>query len=178
MNMKPNLTACLALFLTATMLGSPVLARGRRKWRLAEVVGASEAGMVAIGIMMAVGMEAGVMAVTIAAVGGGAITVGWSVGIYGLGFWPGYYGGYYPYYGSYGYPATVITPPPTVYIQQSPPVTQNLQQGYWSYCDNPKGYYPPMSKNAWNVGSKLNLGQQHLHKIKEEQSYRNRLWHG
>ncbi|MGZ5007365.1 MAG: hypothetical protein ACXWE9_01205 [Methylobacter sp.] len=46
---------------------------------------------------------------------------------------------YYPYY-----PPTVITVPatPPVYIQQSPPATQQYPSGYWYYCNNPEGYYP------------------------------------
>ncbi len=48
----------------------------------------------------------------------------------------------YPYYGyPYYYPPTIVTTPP-VYIQQSPPVTQQYAPGYWYYCSKPAGYYP------------------------------------
>lgn len=74
---------------------------------------------------------------------------GFSRGFYGLGFGfgPGYYGGYYPFYGGYGgyygYPPVVTVPAiPPVYIQQSPSVAQQYQSGYWYYCSNPEGYYP------------------------------------
>ncbi|WP_394754063.1 hypothetical protein [Crenothrix sp.] len=70
--------------------------------------------------------------------------LGYGLGSYG-GFYPyGGYGGYGRYGGYYGYPSTVITVPetPPVYIQQSRPVAQNYQAGYWYYCSNPEGYYP------------------------------------
>lgn len=50
-----------------------------------------------------------------------------------------------PYY----YPPRIITVPvePPVYIerpvQQAP---QQLPEGYWYYCGNPKGYYPYVKK--------------------------------
>ena len=60
---------------------------------------------------------------------------GFSRGFYGLGF------GFGP--GYYGYPPVVTVPAiPPVYIQQSPPVAQQYQSGYWYYCSNPEGYYP------------------------------------
>jgi hypothetical protein len=77
---------------------------------------------------------------------GGRRHGGWGYGGgfygWGLGFGPGFYGGYYPNYG--WYPPTVVTVPvtPPVYIQQSPPVVQSYQPGYWYYCTNPQGYYP------------------------------------
>lgn len=86
---------------------------------------------------------------------------GFSPGFYGLGlgYGLGYYGGYYPYYGGYGgyggyygYPPAVVTvPTPSVYIQQSPPVVQQYQSGYWYYCGNPEGYYPYVKEclNGW-----------------------------
>lgn len=91
---------------------------------------------------------------------------GYGRGIYGLGiglglgYGIGYYGGYggYPYYGGYGgggygYPPNVVTVPtsPPVYIQQSPPVVQQYQSGYWYYCSNPEGYYPYVKEcpNGW-----------------------------
>jgi hypothetical protein len=88
---------------------------------------------------------------------------GYGRGIYGLGlglglgYGLGYYGGY-PYYGGYGYggygyPSTVVTVPatPPVYIQQTPPVAQQYQSGYWYYCSNPEGYYPYIKQclNGW-----------------------------
>jgi hypothetical protein len=68
------------------------------------------------------------------------------LGMFGLGYGLGYYGGY-PfggYGGYYGYPSTIVTIPatPPVYIQQTPPATQQYQSGYWYYCTNPEGYYP------------------------------------
>jgi hypothetical protein len=81
--------------------------------------------------------------------GGGHYGGGWGhggygmgLGLLGLGYGLGYYGGSYysPYY---NYPPTVVTIPvtPPVYIQQSPPVTQQYPAGYWYYCNNPQGYY-------------------------------------
>ncbi len=52
---------------------------------------------------------------------------------------------YHPYYSyPYYYPPAVVTVPatPPVYIQQSPPTTQNYPSGYWYYCNSPEGYYP------------------------------------
>lgn len=69
--------------------------------------------------------------------------IGLGLGLLGLGYGLGYYGG--PYYSPYyAYPPTVVTIPvtPPVYIQQSPPVTQQYPPGYWYYCNNPDGYYP------------------------------------
>lgn len=86
---------------------------------------------------------------------------GWGFGPsfygFGLGYGLGsYYGGYYPYYGGYGdyygYPSVVTVPStPPVYIQQSPPVVQQYQSGYWYYCSNPEGYYPYIKEclNGW-----------------------------
>jgi hypothetical protein len=70
---------------------------------------------------------------------------GYGLGLLGLGVGYGlgsYYGGYYSPY--YGYPPTVVTVPvnPPVYIQQTPPATQQYPAGYWYYCTNPQGYYP------------------------------------
>lgn len=71
--------------------------------------------------------------------------IGLGLGL-GLGYGLGYYGRpyYYPYYPYYAYPPAVVTVPvtPPVYIQQSPPVTQQYPSGYWYYCNDPKGYYP------------------------------------
>jgi hypothetical protein len=71
----------------------------------------------------------------------------------GLGYGLGYGGSYYsPYYGG-GYPPTVVTVPvtPPVYIQQTPPTTQQYPSGYWYYCNNPQGYYPYIKQcsSAW-----------------------------
>jgi hypothetical protein len=77
---------------------------------------------------------------------------GVGLGMLGLGYGLGYYGGSYysPYY---NYPPTVVTIPvtPPVYIQQSPPVTQQYPAGYWYYCSNPQGYYPYIKQcpGAW-----------------------------
>lgn len=71
----------------------------------------------------------------------------------GLGYGLGYYGrgSYYAPY--YGYPPTVITVPvtPPVYIQQTPPATQQNPAGYWYYCYSPQGYYPYVKQcpNGW-----------------------------
>jgi len=74
----------------------------------------------------------------------------------GFGFWPGYYGGYYPsgwYGGYYGYPNTVVTVPvsPPVYIQKPDPGYHNYPAGYWYYCETPAGYYPYIKQclHAW-----------------------------
>ena len=97
--------------------------------------------------------------------GGGHYGGGWGHGYghsgyygfgLGLGYGLGYYGGY-PYYGGYGgyygYPPAIATVPvsPPVYIQQSPPVTQQYPSGYWYYCSNPEGYYPyvKVCPNGW-----------------------------
>jgi hypothetical protein len=73
--------------------------------------------------------------------GYGALGLGLGLGLgYGVG---NYYGGYNNY--GYGYPPTVVTVPtaPPIYIQQTPaPVVQQIQNNYWYYCQNPKGYYP------------------------------------
>jgi hypothetical protein len=75
-------------------------------------------------------------------------------GVYGLGYSPGFYGGYYPYGGYYSYPSTTIIAPQTspVYIQQTQPAVRQYPAGYWYYCDNPAGYYPTVSKcpNGWH----------------------------
>jgi len=85
-----------------------------------------------------------------------------SLGYYSPGFGPNFYDGFYPNYGRFGgfdpyysYPPAVVTVPvpvtPPVYIQQSPPVSQHLQAGYWYYCRNPEGYYPYIKEclQAW-----------------------------
>jgi hypothetical protein len=77
---------------------------------------------------------------------------GWSYRGYYGGFGLGFYG--WPYsYPYYSYPPTVITVPvtPPVYIQQSPPATQQYPSGYWYYCNNPDGYYPYIKEcpNGW-----------------------------
>lgn len=64
---------------------------------------------------------------------------------WGAPVWPrAYY--YDPYYPPYYPPAIVTVPPPSppVYIERSPPVSnqQQLPSGYWYYCSNPEGYYP------------------------------------
>lgn len=64
---------------------------------------------------------------------------------WGAPVWPRTY--YYdPYYPPYYPPAIVTVPPPSppVYIERSPPVSnqQQLPSGYWYYCSNPEGYYP------------------------------------
>lgn len=59
----------------------------------------------------------------------------------------------YPYGYPYYYPPAVITVPstPPVYIQQTPPVTQQYPSGYWYYCTSPEGYYPYVKEcpNGW-----------------------------
>lgn len=51
-----------------------------------------------------------------------------------------------PYYQPYYPPAVVTVPPPSppVYIERSPPISnqQQFPSGYWYYCSNPEGYYP------------------------------------
>jgi hypothetical protein len=52
----------------------------------------------------------------------------------------------YPYY--VGPPAIVQQPvivqqPPTEYVQPAP---RSNEQGYWYYCQGPKGYYPYVKK--------------------------------
>lgn len=69
------------------------------------------------------------------------------------------YGNPYPYYNYQYYPpAYPYYPPimvapnsPPVYIQQTPPATQEYPSGYWYYCDNPQGYYPYVKecRNDW-----------------------------
>ena len=62
---------------------------------------------------------------------------------FGLPLFPRPYLSYpYPYYPYY--PPAVVTVPsnPPVYIERSPPVTQQYSAGYWYYCSNPQGYYP------------------------------------
>jgi len=48
----------------------------------------------------------------------------------GVSIWP-YWD---PYWSLYDTPPVVVTPPPQVYVQPTPPI--------WYYCDNPQGYYP------------------------------------
>lgn len=59
----------------------------------------------------------------------------------------------YPYPYPYYYPPAVVTVPvtPPVYIQQSPPATQQYPNGYWYYCNKPEGYYPYVKEcpNGW-----------------------------
>jgi hypothetical protein len=59
-------------------------------------------------------------------------------------FYPYSYYPYFPYQYPYYYPLAVITVPatPPVYIQQSPPTTQQYPAGYWYYCNNSEGYFP------------------------------------
>jgi hypothetical protein len=62
-------------------------------------------------------------------------------------YWPGYYGGYYPY-PAYGYPGPAYAyPGPAVapsagYIEQGAPQAAPQSQGDWYYCADSKSYYP------------------------------------
>lgn len=49
---------------------------------------------------------------------------------------------YYPPVYQYYPPVTIAPNSPPVYIQQTPPETQEYPPGYWYYCSNPQGYYP------------------------------------
>lgn len=49
---------------------------------------------------------------------------------------------YYPPAYQYYPPVTIAPNSPPVYIQQTPPTTQEYPPGYWYYCSNPEGYYP------------------------------------
>jgi len=59
-------------------------------------------------------------------------------------FWP-YGPSYYdPYYdpGYYYSPPVVVESAPPTYVERSAPAPQSSQSSTWSYCANPKGYYP------------------------------------
>ena len=64
---------------------------------------------------------------------------GWGLGL----FYP-YYA--YPYYRYYDRPPVIIQQHPSeLYVQPVPPKDspqQQLEQNYWYYCAEPKGYYP------------------------------------
>ena len=49
-----------------------------------------------------------------------------------------------PYWAPYNYPAVVVTPPPTVYVQPAPqePAQPPAASSFWYYCEAPQGYYP------------------------------------
>ena len=49
-----------------------------------------------------------------------------------------------PYWAPYDYPAVVVTPPPTVYVQPTPqaPAQPPAASSFWYYCEAPQGYYP------------------------------------
>jgi len=66
---------------------------------------------------------------------------GLHIGI-GLGFWPGYYWGNYPYY--WGAPVVGWPYYPPQATEAAPGNSQPEQQQpyYWYYCENPQGYYP------------------------------------
>jgi hypothetical protein len=77
------------------------------------------------------------------------------IGLGIAGFGMGYYAGtrntysygtsyYPPVYSTPYYPQTiVVSPPPTVYIEQSPPqMVQAPSASYWYSCASPEGYYP------------------------------------
>ena len=86
--------------------------------------------------------------------GGGHVRFGVSLGfpIFGLGYYPGYYG--YPYaYPAYGYPAPAYAYPPAVmgsyaspaYTEQGMPQAApapSQAQGDWYYCAASATYYP------------------------------------
>ena len=55
---------------------------------------------------------------------------------------PYYNSQYYPPAYQYYPPITVQPESPPVYIQQTPPTTQEYPPGYWYYCSKPQGYYP------------------------------------
>src|SRR5471030_1906949 len=68
-------------------------------------------------------------------------------GGHGGGHFVGGHGGYY-HGGGYwrggvfiGAPVVVESAPPT-YVERSAPAPQSSQSSTWSYCANPKGYYP------------------------------------
>jgi hypothetical protein len=54
--------------------------------------------------------------------------------------WPYYSYPYYPYYSG---PPVVIQQQPDTYIQKG---TQDEEQIYWYYCNDPEGYYPYVKK--------------------------------
>ncbi|MDT8364392.1 MAG: hypothetical protein RQ714_07055 [Nitrosomonas sp.] len=70
----------------------------------------------------------------------------------GLGyFYPGFYGGYRPYYRSsfYGYSPyyqRAVPAAPIAYVQREEIKTNQSQGNYWHYCMNPEGYYPDVKQ--------------------------------
>lgn len=83
--------------------------------------------------------------------GGGHVHFGVVIG--GGGAWRGariwprvYYPTYYyPYVYPY-YPPTVVTAPPSVYVEQPPDAT--APGNYWYYCEEAQAYYPYVSECA------------------------------
>jgi hypothetical protein len=74
------------------------------------------------------------------------------IGFYfGSPYYPRPYYPYSPYYYPY-YPPEIVTVPvdPPVYIERerSVPQPQQLEEGYWYYCNNPAGYYPYIKECA------------------------------
>ena len=53
-----------------------------------------------------------------------------------------YWGPYY--WGAYPYSPVIVSPPPPVYVQPAPQISNALPPApsYWYYCADPQGYYP------------------------------------
>lgn len=70
-----------------------------------------------------------------------------SVGVYaGPGWWgPGWWGPYpyYPYYPYYSGPPVIVQQEPETYIEKD---SQEGEQIYWYFCNDPEGYYPYVKK--------------------------------